>query len=92
MNERRRGDPRDPSHIEATLRLGNDVMASCIVENITVRGAKLRVDTDQPLPQHFELALPLFDAICDVRAVQLRWRIGSAAGVNFETLSTGTVG
>ena len=85
MIERRRGDLRDPSYIEATLRLGDDVEAPCIVENITTRGAKLRIDRDQPLPQQFELALPLFDTICDVRPVQLRWRIGNAAGVHFTT-------
>lgn len=91
MLEKRSGDPRDACAISAQVLVeDNGVPANCVVTDISVRGACIRLDTDLALPDRFILALPLIDEMHDNRIVELRWTQGRTAGVSFKPETTHT--
>lgn len=55
--------------------------ASCLVHNLSLGGAKIRVDTHDPLPTEFILFLRPGSQIG--RRCQIVWRVGNRVGVRF---------
>ncbi len=89
LQENRALPVRDECRIGATVRLRDEgELIECIVENISEQGAKLRLPVGLTPPPEFRLLLPLFRGFCDERRVQLRWQVGTAAGVRFAPIAT----
>lgn len=67
---------------QGRIVLGPEQLIACTVHDLSPRGAKIRVASEQVLPETF----PLVIAAHDLRTVtvRLRWRRGDLAGVAFE--------
>ena len=84
MVERRLGGERRACRIAATVTsAGHRGAIACTVENISDRGAKLRFGKAVQLPGTFKLHLPRVGRFPEERAVELRWSLGTVAGVQF---------
>ena len=81
--ERRGGPSREECHINALVQIGSVKQVDCVVENISERGAKLRFRKAVTLPSIFSLRLPAVGRHRGNRLVELRWAVGTAAGVQF---------
>ena len=86
MLERRLVGERRACSINATISTDTRRSAiHCVVENISDRGAKLRFSKAVDLPKRFKLHLPSSSrGRVDDRNVELRWTLGTVAGVLFE--------
>ena len=83
--ESREGDARDACKIAALIRPApTSDPIPCTITDISERGARLMLDADIELPDHFTLDLPLLDDQYDRRPVELRWRRGTMIGVLFQ--------
>lgn len=84
LMEKRAEAERDRCAIAASVRvLETETVLPCTIVDLTENGAGLSLDETTELPQRFHLALPLADELLDERLVELRWRLGRAAGVLF---------
>ena len=87
IQEKRIAPERDACHIDASVRLAADSeLIACVIENLSEKGAKLRIPEDLSLPTKFTLHLPFLEECSHEREVELRWKVGTAAGVRFEGL------
>ena len=81
--ERRDGPARETCHIDALVQVASAKRIVCVVENVSDRGAKLRFRKAVRLPSSFSLILPTVGRHRGNRLVELRWCVGTAAGVQF---------
>jgi PilZ domain-containing protein len=81
MFERRR-DSRGPTHTRGVIKFGPaGQQLPCSVDDLTIRGAGLRVGSTFGLPRVFQLAI---DGEAGTRFCKVIWSDGKKLGVSFE--------
>ncbi len=80
MDYRRSAD-RVAASLPAVMDLGEG-LSTCLVTDLSHRGARLRVSPTKPLPQNFALRLSRSGT---THMVELRWRRDDEAGVEFRS-------
>lgn len=82
MSVERRSEPRHALIERASAVLGPDLVAQCIVADVSSKGARLGFGVEPRLPRRFEL---VFAKTGERSAVRLVWQAGLVAGVKFDS-------
>jgi hypothetical protein len=82
MSAERRSEPRYALIERASAVLGPDMVAQCIVADVSSKGARLGFGVEPRLPRRFEL---VFAKSGERAPVRLVWQAGLVAGVKFDS-------
>ncbi len=80
----RRHVTRDDCLIEAKISFADERKSEdCLIRNMSLMGAKIKIDEAISLPPEFFLLIPIFDDTNEIWHCELCWRIDDLAGIKF---------